>query len=382
MQKILFDILDELEERYIKIWEEVCDIESPTNYKEGVDRVGEYFINLAKEKNFDVEVFRHNVAGDAICITMNNNADASPVILSGHIDTVHPLGLFGEKPTHIEGDRIYGPGVEDCKGGVVASFMAMDALSRAGFSSRPVKLILQSDEETGSKTSNKETIKFMQEKAKGSVAFINTEGKRSNNDVCILRKGIIRFLFSVKGIAGHSSRCYDYANAICEAAHKIIELEKMKNPDGVTCNCGTISGGTVANSVAQECEFLADIRFSSLEELGIVRNKVKEVAEKSSVKGCTCTVSEVSFRPGMYESEKNKKLVEKINEIYKKWDMPLLVPEMGNGGSDAAYITEAGIPCVDNLGVHGGFIHSEKEYADIPSLKFSAKQQALICMEI
>ena len=43
------------------------------------------------------------------------------------------------------------------------------------------------------------------------------------------------------GIAGHSSTCYEKsASAILEAAHKIIELEKMKENDGITCNCGVI----------------------------------------------------------------------------------------------------------------------------------------------
>jgi hypothetical protein len=50
----------------------------------------------------------------------------------------------------IEGDKIYGPGVIDCKGGIVAGLMAMDALEQCGFRARPVQMLLQSDEETGS----------------------------------------------------------------------------------------------------------------------------------------------------------------------------------------------------------------------------------------
>ena len=45
----LFEKIDELNEKYIKIWEDVCNIESPTNFKRGVDAVGEYFIKLARE---------------------------------------------------------------------------------------------------------------------------------------------------------------------------------------------------------------------------------------------------------------------------------------------------------------------------------------------
>ena len=39
--------IDELNEKYLDILEEVCNIESPTNFKEGVDAVGDYFLEKA-----------------------------------------------------------------------------------------------------------------------------------------------------------------------------------------------------------------------------------------------------------------------------------------------------------------------------------------------
>ena len=38
--KVLFDEIDRLYPDYLKVWEDVCNIESPTIYKEGVDKVG------------------------------------------------------------------------------------------------------------------------------------------------------------------------------------------------------------------------------------------------------------------------------------------------------------------------------------------------------
>ena len=37
---------------------------------------------------------------------MNPDAEGTPVTLSGHMDTVHPLGLFGNPPSKIEGGKI------------------------------------------------------------------------------------------------------------------------------------------------------------------------------------------------------------------------------------------------------------------------------------
>ena len=378
----LFRKIDELYPTYLKVWEEVCNIESPTNNKAGVDAVCRYFVELAEKQGWEIEISRQDVAGDAACITMNPNAKKAPVCFSGHMDTVHPVGLFGTPAVRMDGEKIYGPGVIDCKGGCVSSFLAMDALAQIGFTERPVKLILQSDEETGSKTSGKKTVAFMCEMAKGAAAFLNTEGvaDEKKQDVVLVRKGILRFRYHITGKAAHSSKCMDGANAIAEAAYKIIELEKMKDREGLTCNCGVIEGGTVANTVAEQCSFLADIRFKTNEEEMRAREIVANIAETSTVKGCVCRLEQVSYRPAMEYAERNMSLLNQMNEIYRLNGLDPRKAVHSPGGSDAAYITQAGIPCIDSLGVAGGRIHSSDEYAILTSLAESAKYMAAVAM--
>ena len=60
--------------------------------------------------------------------------------------------------------------------------------------------------------------------------------------------------------------------------------------------------------------------------------------------------------------------------------MPTLKPVANRGGSDAAEITNTGIPCVDSIGVEGGKIHSPDEFAFINSLAESAKRMAAIAV--
>lgn len=373
--KKIFDKIDELYPKYLDVWEDICNIESPTNFKEGVDEVGKYMVALAEEKGFEVEIFPQSDAGDVVIITLNPEAEKEAIVFSAHMDTVHPVGSFGYPAVKRDEENIYGPGVMDCKGGIVSAFLAMDALSACGYKDRPVRLMLQSDEETGSKTSNKETIKYICDKAKGAIAFFNLEGSVKNTAV-LERKGILRYNFTLHGKALHSSRCFDAANAICEASYKIIELEKLKDENGITCNCGVISGGTVANTVAEECSFVADIRFATNEQFEEVKKLVKKIADEIHVEGCSCEVSEISYRPAMVYSRKNVELLEKMNEIYNECDLPILKGRLCLSGSDAAYVTEAGIPCVDNIGVEGKNIHSINEFAVLESLKLSAKQLA------
>ncbi len=373
----LFDIIDSMQAQYLDFLEDVCNIESPTDYKEGVDAVGSYFLEKARKNGWKTEIFAQKTAGNVICITLNPEADLPAVSVSAHMDTVYPLGTFGTPAVRRDDNNMYGPGVMDCKGGAVAAFMAMDALSQCGFHARPVQLLLQSDEETGSATSQKSTITYICEKAKDSAAFLNLEGL-SGSKAVLRRKGILRYRFTVCGKALHSSRCADGSNAIAEAAYKIIELEKMKDPNGLTCNCGVIEGGTKANTVAAFCTFTADIRYSTLEEEERAKQIVQNVADTVTVKGCTCEVQKVSDRPAMIFSEKNAALLERMNAIFMENGLPYLTPGAALGGSDAAYVTMYGIPCVDNLGPEGANIHSTDEYIRLDSLAESAKRIASV----
>lgn len=373
----LFDKIDEMSDKYADILEDICNLESPTTYKEGVDKVGRYFIEYAKERGWDVDVCPQRVSGDAICITVNPEAIGAPIALSGHMDTVHPVGSFGVPPVKRVGKNMYGPGTRDCKGGLAAALLAIDALCQCGFDRRPILFLLQSDEENGSATSKKETIKYICDKAARAEAFLNLEGIRGSTAV-LTRKGIIRIKFIVYGKAAHSSECYKGVSAIAEAAHKIIELEKLKDTNGITCNCGIISGGSAANTVPERCEFIADIRFVDSIQRQEAYDFVRSVAETVYVDKCSCEFFEISYRPPMECSEKNEALLKRMNEIYKTVGLPELAPREANGGSDASYVTERGIPCVDSIAVAGGPIHTIDEYVIIDSIAETAKRIASV----
>lgn len=377
MKDKLIKKIEELKDKYLEIWKEVCEIESPTSSKMGVDSVGKYFISMAEERGWHVEIFPQERAGDVVKITMNKDSTAEPIALSGHMDTVHRIGAFGYPAVKIEGDKIYGPGVTDCKGGIVAGFLAMDALRECGFTSRPVIMYLQSDEEGGGKYSNDATINYICEDAKGSIAFLNLEDGKKDK-IVIGRKGIATFEFTVKGVTAHAAACaVQGSNAIAEAAYKIIELEKFKNNEGLTVSCTVINGGTVHNIVPDECKFLANVRFAKMSELDEFRKYVEELCNDIKVPGCTCTAVLPRVRPAMEWSDKNLTLANKMNDIWREAGLGELTPCESLGGTDAAFASCAGIPSVDALGVLGGSVHTINEFGIISSLAPQALRIAL-----
>ncbi len=383
----LMSQIDALTEKYIGIFEDVCNIESPTSSKAGVDAVGKYIIDYAKKFGWSVVVHEENISGDAICIKMNEGSDAAPICFSGHMDTVHPIGSFGVPAVHIEDEsvpfcerKIFGPGVLDCKGGVVAALMAMEALHNIGYKKRPVYLILQSDEEGGSLYSDKRTVEFMAQMAKGCVGFLNTEGHAGS--IVVERKGIVTYTFEITGLAVHSSLCFTGVNAVAEAAHKILELERFKDRNGITCNCGMISGGTTVNTVPDKCTFKVNVRYLNDDDLRTVEKEIERIASTSYIEGSSCKVTKSGYRTNMPLSDKNVKLYERVNEIFEEAGLPRIKSARGNGGSDAADMSQHGIPAIDSFGTEGAWIHSPKEYAYIASLPRAAKRLAVVAFGI
>ena len=378
----LFARIDELQEEYIGFWSDIVSIESPTNYKDGVDAVGSYFIEKAKARGWRVEVHHEEVSGDAICLTMNPEASGKPIVFSGHMDTVHPVGLF-EKPLVRRDDKfLYGPGVQDCKGGITGAFLAMAALQDVGFTARPVKLILQSDEENSAVTSDKRTIDFMEKCAKGCAVFLNVEPYIP--DFCtIRRKGIGNYRFTITGKACHASVCHQGISAIAEAAHKVVELEKLKEREGITFNVGTISGGTSVNTTPAECSFLLDVRFPDLPSMERADEMVRKIAETSYIEGTTCKLELITRRVPMVETEEARAALAELNKVCRENGITEMQPGRRPGGSDAADMATRGIVALDSLGTLGGGSHTIREYSYLTSLAVCAKRLAgmAYCME-
>jgi len=372
----LFAKIDELKDEYIKVWEDVCNIESPTQYKPGVDAVGDFFAEMAKKRGWQVEYCCQEVAGNALCITMNPEAGAPAVVLSGHMDTVHPVGSFGAPAVRLDEEKIYGPGVLDCKSGGVSSFLAMDALDRAGFRDRPVKLILQSDEENGSATSNKRTVEFMARMAKDCCAFLNAE-PHPKGKLVLYRKGICKFRFDITGKACHAGICYNGVSAIAEAAKIILELEKYKDKDGITMSCGLISGGTATNTVPETCSFRVDTRFATQAQRDEILAIVHQFEEKTFHPDTKCQVTMESYRCSMELNPAKTELLDRLNCIFADAGLPQQCLTGSNGGSDAADMSGYGINAIDGFGTDGANFHKLSEQSEIATLAEAAQRLAL-----
>ena len=90
--------------------------------------------------------------GDCMRATLPHARRGEPgLLLMGRMDTVHPVGTLAALPWRREGNRCYGPGAYDLKGGNLLVLEAIRQFVQAGIETPPpVTVLFTSDEEVGS----------------------------------------------------------------------------------------------------------------------------------------------------------------------------------------------------------------------------------------
>ena len=224
-------------------------------------------------------------------------------------------------------------------------------------------------------------MQLFKDSVKGFKAALNCESGRRNGLVTG-RKGILRMEMEVTGISGHSGVDYfKSANAIREAAHKIIALEENSRQGGATYNCSVVSGGSAANIIPDKCCFTVDIRVCDNKAMAEAEAFVEKVAACVYVPGCSTTVRKVSCRPPMEQNEDSMTLFEKFRDLSLRLGMGDLSPIFSGGGSDSSYTQLAGVPSICALGPYGGGVHRRDEYVVIDAIPERAGLLAAFILE-
>ena len=78
--------------------------------------------------------------GDCVRATLSPSARGKPgILIMGHLDTVHPVGTLAKLPWRRDGERCYGPGIFDMKGGNFLALEAVRMLQRIGACARAAR---------------------------------------------------------------------------------------------------------------------------------------------------------------------------------------------------------------------------------------------------
>jgi glutamate carboxypeptidase len=287
------------------------------------------------------------------------------ILILAHLDTVHPFGTLQQNECRVEGDKLYGPGAYDMKGGIYLALTALGQLAAPGSTALPVDFLLVPDEETGSHQSRASIEHF----AKQARYALVCEPARADAGKCVTaRKGTGMLRLKVQGRPAHAGVDHDKGrSAIREMAHQVLALEAMTDyARGITVNVGTILGGTVTNTVPSQCQAMVDFRVPDMQAAEDILARMR--ALKPVGPDVTVDIDVELNRPPMVKTDAVADLLARAQTWAAESGFALEDAPMTGGGSDANFTAALGIPTLDGLGVDGDGAHTLHEYILVSTL--------------
>jgi len=310
--------------------------------------------------------------GDCVRATFPHPTPNVPgILLMGHLDTVHPMGTLSQQlPFRREGNRAWGPGILDMKGGNYLTLEAVKQLARAGVATQlPITMLFTSDEEVGSPS----TRDLIEAEASRHKYVLVPEPARADGGVVTGRYAIARFNLEATGRPSHAGSSPGAGrSAIREMARKLIEIEDMTTGD-CTFSVGVIHGGQWVNCVTTTCTGEALSMAKRQEDLD--RGVEAMLSLRASSNEVQFKVTRGVTRPVWEPNPRGMALYEVARGIARDLGFDIISQSSG-GGSDGNFTGAMGIPTLDGLGVAGAGAHTLDEHIQVDSLAYRGKLMA------
>lgn len=226
----------------------------------------EYLGKLLEDGGFKINCYEFKKGRTSLVARMGRDGINAPICFNGHIDVV-PLGTvaWSKYPFSGEndGDKLYGRGSSDMKGGVAAMVIAALSSGKISKGKAGITLVITAGEETGCQGAY-----YLAELGDvlGNAGAI-VIGEPTSNYPLVGHKGALWVEACITGITAHGSMPDQGVNAIYKAIQIVSKLQGYDfgvSPHPLlgspTLNVGTISGGMNINSVPDKAIIGIDIR--------------------------------------------------------------------------------------------------------------------------
>lgn len=347
-----------------------------TENLEGVNRTGDLTAEAFAPLGFSAERVpsTNPVWGDHLVLTRPGQAGKSIAMIS-HLDTVFPPEEEERNQFHwsVEGDRIFGPGTHDIKGGSVMMWLVLEALRALApetFEAVTWTLLWNSSEECFSPDFGELCRKRLPSGTRAALVF-EAEGRARKTPLLVLaRKGRGSWRIKVSGRGAHAGGRHEYgANAIVQLGRTLERVAALTDYSRkLTFNVGTVCGGTVLNRVPHEAKAEGEFRAFTPEAYEYGKRALLALAGPGEVRSPAdaypCQVDvEVLTETGPWP---RNAATDRLFDLWKKagaeLGLPVLSEERG-GLSDGNAIWDF-VPTLDGLGPWGENDHCSERSAD------------------
>jgi len=360
----------------LAILQEMVEINSYTSNREGVNRLGRFTAHCFSELGFAPEFVpsANPEYGDHLVLTRRGTS-ATNIALISHLDTVFPpeeeiRNNFHWQP---EGNRIFGPGTQDIKGGTAMMWlvmMAMRELAPEVFGSITWKLLWNSSEERFSPDFGELCRKRFDEHTLAALVF-EAEGRLGDEHLMVVaRKGRATWRVKVAGRGSHAGGKHSHgANAAVQLGQILPRIAALTDYQrDLTFNVGTICGGTVLNRVPHEAVAEGEFRAFSPEAYNAGKAGLLALAGPGEVRSpvdsyaCRIRVEIVSESAPWPRNAATDGLYKFWKQAGDEIGVPVNFEERG-GLSDGNLIWDS-IPTLDGLGPWGDNDHCSERSPD------------------
>lgn len=372
----LFTFLQQSMGDFLEHLKAFVEYESPSHGdKTASDRCGSFLKEIFEEAGFRIETIPQKGCGDHLYGEMGDGAKSSLII--GHYDTVYPVGTLETMPFRVEGDRAFGPGVLDMKGGIIMALYAIKALLRQGLlDGRRIGIFFNSDEESGSFNSSSLIV----EKARQYRNVLVMEpGVNELESVKTRRYGRGTYTVTAHGKAAHSgSNAHLAISPLTELARQLLYIEMWGiNVGNATFAPTIVDGGAQGICMIPEtARFTMDVRYQDNDAIKELHEKIMGLKPLSP--GIRIDVQGEIDKPVMVADQM---LFERLCRIGEGYGVNLKGITIG-GGSDGNFTSAAGIPTLDGLGTTGEFLHNPDEYIHLGHIPLRMAMLARLLTEI
>jgi succinyl-diaminopimelate desuccinylase len=328
-----------------------------TSTLEGMQSAAGFVKGWLEARDVEVTGAMHN--GRPVLAATIGPAQAPTVVLHGHLDVVP--GRPEQFAARVDGDRLYGRGAYDMKGGLAAMMLAVHDL--AGHDRMRVHFVCVSDEE--SEDLDQRASDYVVEQ--GYIGDFAITGEPTDMYIGIQAKGVLAMRLEVTGTAAHGSTPWIGDNAVLKAIDVFRQIEVLPFAressdlfDRPSINLSRIVGGDALNKVPDLCGIDVDVRYLPGQDADEIRQAIDDLPDVRVVKV-------FHRRPAMVDRE--NPFVQTLGEAIAR-----VAPPDGDqisvgrdGASDAISFLEAGVPAVE-CGPVGAGHHGPEEWVSVRSL--------------
>lgn len=351
----------------LKLLETLVNIDSGTGDKVGGQKASELIAAELRASGMTVMLVPAELATlpDNVVATLNGSGKGR-ILMIAHSDTVFGPGTVAKRPFRVDGNRAYGPGVIDEKGGVVEGIFAirlLKTLRQNDFAQ--ITFLIETSEERGSPGTRALIDKLLAD----ADVELNLEPGDEPDTLTVWRKGSSNLTVTVKGRPAHAGVApQNGRNAAVELIHQIqLDSTLPTTGQGLTSNLTLLSAGSRYNIIPEDASATFNVRVREAGQSDEVAALFRRNAATTIIPDTRVSVTnEVSFPP-LPVNPATEALAATAERLYGR--IGGVLARTGNGGASESALAHArGVPALDGLGPVGGAPHTDEEFLDLQTL--------------